>query len=190
MRRAAREIERFVDESPSGSENLLRALRAWPDDGEPLLYATSDLPYVTPRGDSRRSRRAFRRSARRCARGASPTFTRRFPDAPPSSASRSPANASSTAASSCFPHGSADKLAAIATRFFDARKRPWRMASLVSPLVLIRFLLQALERRRSRRPWRSRVLADARRARFAAARRSSRTTSTRPSEYRYACAHG
>jgi len=42
------DIDRFVPESPSGSENLLRALRAWADDGEPLLYATSDLPYVTP----------------------------------------------------------------------------------------------------------------------------------------------
>ena len=38
-------IDRFVEESPSGSENLLRALRAWPSD-ERLLYATSDLPYV------------------------------------------------------------------------------------------------------------------------------------------------
>src|SRR5579885_2136064 len=40
-------IDRFVDESPSGSENLLRALHAWPAD-ERLVYATSDLPYVTP----------------------------------------------------------------------------------------------------------------------------------------------
>ena len=40
-------VEQFMDESPSGSENLLRALRAWPEDGEPLLYATSDLPYIT-----------------------------------------------------------------------------------------------------------------------------------------------
>src|SRR5579863_6590788 len=41
------DVDRFVDESVSGSENLLRALRAWPEDGEALLYATSDLPYVT-----------------------------------------------------------------------------------------------------------------------------------------------
>src|SRR5690348_9646226 len=48
VRAAAQDkIERFIDESPSGSQNMLRALRAWPDDGEPLLYATSDLPYVT-----------------------------------------------------------------------------------------------------------------------------------------------
>src|ERR1700733_12127612 len=40
-------IERFVPESESGSENLLRALRAWPEN-ERLIYATSDLPYVTP----------------------------------------------------------------------------------------------------------------------------------------------
>ena len=40
-------VETIVDESPSGSQNLLRALRAWPEDGEPLIYATSDLPYVS-----------------------------------------------------------------------------------------------------------------------------------------------
>ena len=40
-------VEQVIDESPSGSTNLLLALRAWPEDGEPLLYATSDLPYVT-----------------------------------------------------------------------------------------------------------------------------------------------
>ncbi len=39
-----------------------------------------------------------------------------------------------------IPQGTTEKLAAIATRFFEARKRPWRMASLVGPAVLIRFL--------------------------------------------------
>ena len=41
-------VERIVPEGASGSDNVLRALQAWPDDdGEALLYATSDMPYVT-----------------------------------------------------------------------------------------------------------------------------------------------
>lgn len=37
---------RIVAGGASGAENVLRALRAW-DDGEPLLYLTSDMPYIT-----------------------------------------------------------------------------------------------------------------------------------------------
>jgi hypothetical protein len=38
-----------------------------------------------------------------------------------------------------LPADSAPRLAGAATAFFEARKRPWRMASLVGPSALIRF---------------------------------------------------
>ena len=38
-----------------------------------------------------------------------------------------------------LPPDSAPRLAGAATAFFEARKRPWRMASLIGPLALIRF---------------------------------------------------
>ena len=38
-----------------------------------------------------------------------------------------------------LPPDSAPRLAGAATAFFESRKRPWRMASLIGPLALIRF---------------------------------------------------
>lgn len=131
-------IDRFVDESPSGSENLLRALRAWPD-GERLLYATSDLPYVTAE--------AIRDFVGRVGQGTLAVslaefraFTARFPDAPPSFGITLGRERVVNGGVFSIPQGAAEKLGAIATRFFEARKRPWRMASLVGPAVLFRFL--------------------------------------------------
>jgi MobA-like NTP transferase protein len=130
-------IDRFVDESPSGSENLLRALRAWPND-ERLIYATSDLPYVTAD--------AVRDFLQRVGQGTLavsladyPAFIARFPDAPPFGIRLGRERVVNGGVFS-IPHGATEKLAAIATRFFEARKQPWRMASLVGPAVLIRFL--------------------------------------------------
>src|SRR5579875_3542112 len=45
--RYAGRVARVVDASRSGAINIMRALHAWPEDGAPLLYATSDLPYLT-----------------------------------------------------------------------------------------------------------------------------------------------
>jgi len=137
------QIDRFVDESVSGSENLLRALHAWPEDGEALLYATSDLPYVTPE--------AIEAFAARVPPGALAValaefrdFQRRFPDAPPSYGITLAGERVVNGGVFLLPAGSTQRIAAVAARFFDARKRPWQMASLVSPIVLICFLLRRL----------------------------------------------
>jgi GTP:adenosylcobinamide-phosphate guanylyltransferase len=130
-------VERFVDESPSGSENLLRALRAWPDD-ERLLYATSDLPYVNAV--------AIRDFLARVGHGTLAValtefadFAERFPGAPPFGIRLGGERVVNGGLFS-IPHGATEKLAAVATRFFEVRKKPWRMAGLVGPAVLIRFL--------------------------------------------------
>lgn len=130
-------IDRFVDESPSGRENLLRALRVWPGD-ERLIYATSDLPYVTAE--------AVRDFLNRVGHGTLavalaeyPAFIARFPNAPPFGIRLGGERVVNGGVFS-IPQGAAEKLAAVAARFFDARKQPWRMASLVGPAVLIRFL--------------------------------------------------
>ncbi|MBV8343635.1 MAG: NTP transferase domain-containing protein [Candidatus Eremiobacteraeota bacterium] len=139
---SASQIDRFVDESAAGSENLLRALRAWPDDGEPLLYATSDLPYVTPEAILAFTARVPP-TALAVALAEFSDFARRFPGAPPfgiTLAGERVVNGGVFA----LPSGSTEPLAAIAARFFDARKHPWQMASLVSPLVLLRFVLRRL----------------------------------------------
>jgi hypothetical protein len=130
-------VERFVEESPSGSENLLRALRAWPAD-ERLIYATSDLPYVTA-GAVRDFLERVGHGTLAVALAEFPAFAARFPDAPPFGIRLGGERVVNGGVFS-IPQGATEKLAAVATRFFEARKQPWRMASLVGPAVLIRFL--------------------------------------------------
>lgn len=131
-------VERFVSESPSGSENLLRALRAWPDT-ERLVYATSDLPYVTgPAIEDFISRVGLGTLAVSLAEHGA--FVDRFPGAPAGFGIRLGGERVVNGGVFSIPQGATEKLAAVATRFFEARKRPWRMASLVGPAVLIRFL--------------------------------------------------
>jgi GTP:adenosylcobinamide-phosphate guanylyltransferase len=136
------QIDRFIDESVSGSVNLLRALRAWPDDGEPLLYATSDLPYVTPEAVGAFVARVPPGSLA-VALVEFSDFRRRFPGAPPFGITLAGERVVNGGVF-VLPPGSTEPLAGIAARFFEARKRPWQMASLVSPLVLLRFLLRRL----------------------------------------------
>ncbi|HMF28621.1 MAG TPA: hypothetical protein VKE42_07600, partial [Candidatus Cybelea sp.] len=130
-------IDRFVQESPSGSENLLRALRAWPDD-ERLIYATSDLPYVTPE-PVRDFLQRVGHGTLAVALAEYVAFVERFPNGPPVGIRLGGERVVNGGVFS-IPQGATEKLAAIATRFFEARKQPWRMAGLVGPGVLIRFL--------------------------------------------------
>jgi CTP:molybdopterin cytidylyltransferase MocA len=138
----AAQIDRFVDESASGSVNLLRALRAWPDDGETLIYATSDLPYVTPEAIGAFIARVPPGTLA-LALAEFADFQRRFPGAPPYGITLAGERVVNGGVF-VLPPASSERLAAIAARFFDARKRPWRMASLVNPIVLLRFVLRRL----------------------------------------------
>lgn len=135
-------VELVVDEARSGAENLVRALRAWSDDGDPLVYATSDMPYVDARTVA-----AFlaRVPAGHVALPLTDfhVFDARFPGAPPCGITL---GGERVVNGDVFyvPAGLAAKLGAIASRFFDARKNPWQMARLVSPRILVRFLFRRL----------------------------------------------
>jgi GTP:adenosylcobinamide-phosphate guanylyltransferase len=135
-------VDRIIDESPSGAANLLLALRAWPEDGRPLLYATSDLPYVTAEAV-----RAFLDrippGTLAVALAEMAAFDRRFPAISGFGITLAGERVVNGGVFS-LPSGAADKVAQIARRFFDARKQPWRMAGFVSPMVLLRFLLGRL----------------------------------------------
>lgn len=135
-------VESVIEESASGSENLLKALHAWPGDGDRLLYATSDLPYVTAAAIEDLLARVPAESL------ALPLtewndFERRFPDAPPFGVTLAGERVVNGGVFT-IPDGSVPKLASLATRFFEARKQPWRMAGLVNPWVLLRFLFRCL----------------------------------------------
>lgn len=135
-------IDRLVDESPSGSANILRALSAWPEDGEALVYATSDLPYITAD--------AARNFLSRAAPGTLTIplatfadFAARFPAGPPAGITLAGERVVNGGIFQ-IPAGSAERLALFTSRLFEARKRPWRMASFVSPIALIAFFLGRL----------------------------------------------
>lgn len=134
----AHRVEAVVDESASGSENVLRALSAWPDDdGRPLLYATSDLPYVTAAAVGDFVRRAPAATIA-IAVAEHRDFEARFPGAPPFGITLAREKIVNGGIFS-IPAGKAATLASAAATFFEARKRPWRMATLVSPLAVLKF---------------------------------------------------
>lgn len=131
-------VESIVEESASGSANLLRALDVWPDDdAQPLLYATSDLPYVTAAAVEDFVRRTPP-NAIAVSLAEYADFDRRFPSAPPFGITLARERVVNGGIFS-IPPGSRARIAKLATAFFAARKQPWRMATLVSPLALLRF---------------------------------------------------
>lgn len=134
-------VEQFIDESPEGAENLRRALHAWNSDA-PLLYLTSDMPFITAQTLS-----AF------LARVPDATlvlplteweeFDRRFPGAPPFGITLGGERIVNGGAF-VIPAGAHDRIERFATKFFDARKSVWRMAQLTGPTLLLQFVFRRL----------------------------------------------
>lgn len=136
-------VERIVPEGASGSDNVLRALQAWPDDdGEALLYATSDMPYVTADAVSDFVARV---PAGRIALALSEydDFAARFPDTTGFGITLHGERVVNGGLFS-LPAGSCARVASLATRLFEARKQPWRMATLVSPVLVARLAVGRL----------------------------------------------
>jgi CTP:molybdopterin cytidylyltransferase MocA len=186
VRAAAQEqVERFVGESPSGSQNMLRALRAWPDDGEPLLYATSDLPYVTAATVTDFLKRVPPQTLS-VALSEHADYVARFPGAPAAGIALAGERVVNGGVF-VIPGGSVEPLAAIATQFFDARKRPWQMAGLVGASVLLRFVLRRLSVADLERRARQTLGVEARGVRNCAPELAFDVDGE--NEYRYALAH-
>lgn len=134
------DVERFVAEGESGAENVRRALRAWPDD-ETLLYVTSDLPYIDTASLADFLSRAGEELA--MALVDAEDFERSFPGAP-AFGIRLAGERVVNGGAFLVPAGAAGKVASLATRFFEARKQPWRMARIAGLDLLTRFALGAL----------------------------------------------
>ena len=139
----------MVPDAGSGAGNVLGALDAWPDDG-PLLYLTCDMPYIEAR-----SLRWFLEhvDAQTLAMPLAEhnDFARRFPGAPPFGITLGGERVVNAGAFH-LPAGSRGRVRSFATTLFDARKAPWKMASIAGPMILLRFLvgrasLRALETR-------------------------------------------
>jgi GTP:adenosylcobinamide-phosphate guanylyltransferase len=135
-------IEKKIPDGGSGAKNVLAALEAWPDDGGPLLYVTCDMPYIT--ADALLE---FLEQVPPNALAMPLTeisdFTSRFPDAPPFGI---------TLAGECVINGgvfhiparAAPRIRDFATALFEARKAPWRMATIAGPMLLLQFAFKRL----------------------------------------------
>jgi CTP:molybdopterin cytidylyltransferase MocA len=134
-------IERVIHESADGAENLRRGLHAW-DSATPLLYLTSDMPFLTPA--------ALRELIARVPAETLvvpltewDAFQSRFPGAPPFGITLAGEKVVNGGAF-VIPRGAHEKIEAFAMKFFDARKSVWRMAQLTGPALLLQFILQRL----------------------------------------------
>ena len=141
VRRALPPGIRGIDEAPSGSENLRRALSAWGPTNR-LLYMTSDMPFLNAA-----ALQTFIDAAAPAALALPLTewevFDRRFPGAPPFGivlAGEKVVNGGAF----IIPPGGAPAIEQFATRFFDARKSPLRMARLAGPALLLQFICRTL----------------------------------------------
>jgi GTP:adenosylcobinamide-phosphate guanylyltransferase len=140
--RYAARVEQTIDASPSGGANIMRALNAWTEDGGPLLYATCDLPYITGA--------AIADFVARTPDGAlamslvkSERYASRFPECPSFGITLAGERIVNGGVF-LLPPGGAARIERIATPLFDARKRPWRMASLIGIGTLWRWVTGTL----------------------------------------------
>ncbi len=131
-------VDAVIPEKPRGSQNIIAALRAWPEYHEPLVYATSDMPYAgadavadfiarSPEGH-------FALSL--CEFGA---FVERFPEAPSGFGIKLAGERVVNGGLFSIPAGWGERLAGLAAQFFDARKEPWKMVRLINPGAALRF---------------------------------------------------
>ncbi|MBV8246638.1 MAG: NTP transferase domain-containing protein [Candidatus Eremiobacteraeota bacterium] len=136
----ANSVEMIVDERPSGAQNVHGALFAWPQ--EPLLYLSSDLPYLSGEAVREFLERA-QPDAIAMPLADAQAYAKRFPSAPAHAVT---IGGERVANGSVFfiPQGAAYAIDAAAQRFFRARKSLVKMAMLLGPELLWKFLVRRL----------------------------------------------
>lgn len=135
-------VEKKIADRGTGAQNVLAALDAWPEDGEPLLYVTCDMPFVQSAHIAAFLRRVPREALAMPLAGID-AFRERFPGAPPFGITL----AGETVVNGgifYIPSGSSQRIRSFATALFDARKAPWKMASIAGPSLLLKFAIKRL----------------------------------------------
>jgi GTP:adenosylcobinamide-phosphate guanylyltransferase len=134
-------VDRAIDEADDGESNIRRALSAW-DPGAPLLYLTSDMPFINAQ-----ALRAFLQAVPSDALALALTdcadFERRFAGAPAFGIDLAGERVVNGGAF-WIPPNAAARIETFAVRFFSARKSAARMAALVGPVFCLRFMLRRL----------------------------------------------
>ncbi|MGH7329722.1 MAG: NTP transferase domain-containing protein, partial [Polyangiaceae bacterium] len=133
-------VERVIEASSDGGENALLALASW--ESGPLLYLTSDLPFITARA----VREFLERSspfALTMPLADADAYEARFPQAPEHVVELGGERVANGNIFFIAPAALAP-LRHWAVRFFEARKNKLAMARMLGPSLLFRFLLRKL----------------------------------------------
>jgi CTP:molybdopterin cytidylyltransferase MocA len=128
----------MVPDAGTGSGNIIGALGAWPDD-DVLLYLTCDMPYI----DARVLRWVLERTDSQTLMmplAEHADFVRRFPDAPPFGITLAGERVVNAGVFH-IPAGACARIRRLATTMFEARKAPWKMASIAGLVTLMQFVL-------------------------------------------------
>jgi hypothetical protein len=178
-------VERFADDRSDGQRNVLAALDLWPENGEPLLYATSDMPYIDGPAIA-----SFLQLVPPDALAMPLTeyaaFCARFPDAPPFGI-RLCGERVVNGGIFYIPPGAREGLRSLATAMFSARKKPWRMAAIAGPALLARLVMGRLSIQHVERRAHDVLGIPARAVRGCAAELAYDADTV--DEYCYACSH-
>lgn len=131
---------RLIAAAPDGATNIARALDAWPDDD--LLFATSDLPFITA-ADVRNFLARCRALDLALPLARAADYEAAYPGAPPHVAEL---GGERVANGSVFFIGNAARGAVrnVAGQFFDARKSALGMARLLGMPLFARYLVRRL----------------------------------------------
>jgi molybdopterin-guanine dinucleotide biosynthesis protein A len=136
----AARIDEAIDESPSGEENLRRALAT--ARGAALLLMTSDLPFVSAQAVAEFLERATAADVAMPLASAT-DYESAFPDAPEHAVVLGGERVANGSVFSFAP-GTTPRVTDIATRLFTARKSLLGMALLLGPALLVRFAFRRL----------------------------------------------
>jgi GTP:adenosylcobinamide-phosphate guanylyltransferase len=133
-------VERTIDAASDGGENALRALASW--ETGPLLYMTSDLPFVRASAVREFVDRSAPFSLTMPLADAD-AYEARFPHAPEHIVELGGERVANGNVFFIAPAALAP-LRHWAVRFFEARKSKLAMARMLGPALLLRFLLRKL----------------------------------------------
>lgn len=134
-------VERAIDAAASGTENILRALRAFPDAGR-LVFLTSDMPFI----EAAALRLFVERSQRwalTMALSPGDAYAAEFPAAPPHVVRFGRASFANGSAF-VIDRSAVAPLEGVAGKFFSARKSLPRLAALLGPTLCLRFACRRL----------------------------------------------
>jgi molybdopterin-guanine dinucleotide biosynthesis protein A len=133
-------VEHVIAAAESGTENVARALAAWP--GERLLYLTSDIPFATGAAIA-----AFVAKSAGCgaamALADDAAYRAAYPGAPEHSVKLGAERFANGSAFVLAPDV-AERAVALAQRFFTARKSLVRMAMILGPALIARYAVKRL----------------------------------------------